>query len=98
MQYTLFNLHRCEIAEILGMSQLAPGLVLLSPVYGENWDTIFFCYVHIIFDMLAESINFFSQIIVRTIIATSTITQCRKHVFQGNKPLACDHEDVIKEM
>ena len=29
MQYTLFNLYRSGIAEILGVSQLAPGLVLL---------------------------------------------------------------------
>ena len=42
MQYTLFNFYRSEIAEILGVSQLAPGLVLLSPVYGAKWDTIFF--------------------------------------------------------
>ena len=42
MQYTLFNLHRSEIAEILGVSQLTPDIVLLSPVYGANWDTMFF--------------------------------------------------------
>ena len=38
MQYILFNLYKSEIAEILGVSQSAPGLVLLSPVYGANWD------------------------------------------------------------
>ena len=42
MQYTLFNLYRSEIAEILRVSQLAPGLVPLSSVYGANWDTFFF--------------------------------------------------------
>ena len=42
MQYTLFKLYRSEIAEILGVSQLAPGLVPHSHVYGTNWDTIFF--------------------------------------------------------
>ena len=30
------NLYRSEIAAILGVSQLAPGLVLLSPVYRAN--------------------------------------------------------------
>ena len=42
MQYTLFNLYRSEISEILGVSQSGPRLVLLSPVYGAKWDTIFF--------------------------------------------------------
>ena len=42
IQYTLFSLYRSEIAEILGVSQLAPGLVLLSPVYGENAGHLFF--------------------------------------------------------
>ena len=43
MQYTLCNLYRSEIAEILGVSQLAPGLVLLSPVgYMGQTGTLFF--------------------------------------------------------
>ena len=42
MQYILFKLYKSEIADILGVSQLALGLVPLSPVYGANWDTIFF--------------------------------------------------------
>ena len=37
MQYTLFSLYRSKIAEILEVSQLALGLVLL-----KDWDTIFF--------------------------------------------------------
>ena len=39
MQYALFNLYRSEFAEILGVSQLAPGIVLLSPLYGANFLT-----------------------------------------------------------
>ena len=42
IQYILLNLYRTEIAEIVGVSQIAPGLVSLSPVYGANWDTICF--------------------------------------------------------
>ena len=41
MQYTLFIFYRSEISEIIGESQLAPGLVPLSPVYVENWDPFF---------------------------------------------------------
>ena len=42
MQYTLFNLYRSEIAEILGVSQLALALSYLAPYTGQTGTLFFF--------------------------------------------------------
>ena len=69
MQYTLFKLYRSEIADILGVSQLVPGLVPLSPVDGANWDTFF--YLKILQIGIGFSCHLLKALVTITIIIPS---------------------------